>query len=259
MNIQRLFLITFPLLVGLAFPSLVFSLPLDCPDCPQPDKEITIEYFTFNEGFAQIVKDTNDPNFPECFLGYFIPYAGETVITSDNQEMTFKFPEGWTFPDPNDKRYHKSPGGAPGVDFFGWVDTACKVHLFDKNDTVHAWKAGPVIVVNEDNDEVQIGHRAGSFDLYLHVDPSVKEGNSCNAGDKAGTLTDLSEKGGTHLHFSVNVEGTHKNPLTFMAKHTKTCIPEPATMLLLGTGLVGLMGFRKKFKKDIGVFIFDKS
>ena len=37
--------------------------------------------------------------------------------------------------------------------------------------------------------------------------------------------------------------------LTF-ARDSQTPIPEPATMLLFGTGLVGLAGIRRKFKKN---------
>ena len=38
-------------------------------------------------------------------------------------------------------------------------------------------------------------------------------------------------------------------PNNFNARFTANPVPEPATMLLLGTGLIGLAGFRRKLKK----------
>ena len=201
--------------------------------CQMPEKPITIEYFTLKEGHKEIIKDVNDPKFSECFLGYFIPEFGKTYTLASGEEREFILPEGWQLVNEGDKRYHQPPDGSPGVDIFGWIDQCCRVHLFDEQDEVYAWREGPIEVNNPGNKELRIGHGGGSSDIYVHIVAKPGLGERADNGTLLGTL-DASQK---HLHLAAQVYGEYKNPLEFMKKESKTCvIPEPHSALLVATG-----------------------
>jgi hypothetical protein len=97
----------------------------------------------------------------------------------------------------------------------------------------------------------------GSFEK-VPADEPLQNYNADN-----GTITDLPKPGAqkeyavtysgfSGLHFDAIARVTDKQGVDWEinpGSHDASAVPEPATMLLLGTGLVGLVGFRKKFKK----------
>ena len=64
---------------------------------------------------------------------------------------------------------------------------------------------------------VRIDHGEGVETVYGHASKLlVKEGHKVRAGDTVALVGSTGFSTGYHLHFEVNVNGAHKNPMTYL-------------------------------------------
>jgi murein DD-endopeptidase MepM/ murein hydrolase activator NlpD len=90
----------------------------------------------------------------------------------------------------------------------------------ESGSAVRAGKYGRVVKVGADKvfgNYIKIGHKGGYESFYGHLESiEVKEGDKVMTGDRIGTVGDTGLSTGSHLHFSIEREGSAIDPLSLI-------------------------------------------
>lgn len=125
--------------------------------------------------------------------------------------------------------YYTTPNGADSISFDYWWEMGLKVPPYQQGYNFD------VLALQEGSGWQYIGQ----IDAYT----------SSTGWMTAGFSLPEPVRTGTQFRFVLNDYYPDTNPLIYLRDISiHTPIPEPSTMLLVGSGLIGLVGFRKKFK-----------